>query len=131
MSEAGSVPIPMPQCAGPLDDGGDEPVAIPDGHHRGDSHAPLAGRPVTGGYQRVGRRLRVGVGQDDGVVLGTAQRLDPLAGGCGRLVDVAGHRSRAHEAHRVDPGMGEQGIDRHRVTEDHREDALGQLGLAP
>src|SRR4029434_10210898 len=110
----------------PLHDPVDQGVAGPaDGHGGGDGHAALAGGAVGGRDQRVGGRVHVGVGHDDGVGLGPAEGLDPLAGvggvadvgvgdddgvflvpaegrdplavGGAALVDVAGDRGRADE----------------------------------
>ena len=59
-----------------------------DRDRRGDRHAPLAGRAERRGDEVVGGEVEVGVGQDDRVVLGAAERLDPLAVAVARLVDV-------------------------------------------
>ena len=71
-----------------------------DGDGGGDRHAPLAGRAERRRGEVVGGEVDVGVGQDDGVVLGAAERLHALAGGRAALVDVAGDRRRADEGDR-------------------------------
>ena len=67
--------------------------------------------PNAGGHSRVGGLVEVGVGQHDHVVLGAAERLDPLAGRGAGVVDVAGDRGGADEADRGDVRVGEQGVD--------------------
>ena len=114
----------------PGSDGIDERVArVADGHDHRDGHAPLARRSVAGRDRRVGGRVDVRVGQHDHVVLGAAERLDALAVARPRLVDVAGYRRAPHERHRVDVGVGQQGIDRLAVALDDGEDAVGEAGL--
>jgi hypothetical protein len=73
-----------------------------------DGHAALAGRTEAGVDRGVGRDVEVGVGQDDHVVLGPAQRLDALAVRGAREVHVARHRRRADEADGVDARVFEQ-----------------------
>ena len=64
-----------------------------------DRHAALAGRAVAGAHQGVDGLVHVGVGHDDHVVLGAAERLDALTGRGAARVDVLGDRRRADEAH--------------------------------
>ena len=73
--------------------------------------APFTGRSVPCAHCSVGGGGEVGVGQHDHVVLGAAQRLHSFAGLGGRLVDVAGDRRRAHEAHPRDIGVMKQRVD--------------------
>src|SRR4029453_11574650 len=60
------------QPPGPLQDLVDQGVAglAADGHGGGDGHAALAGGAVGGRHQRVGGRVHVGGGHEDGGVLG-------------------------------------------------------------
>ena len=102
---------------------------VADRDEHGHGHAALAGRAVAGADGGVGRHLDVGVREDDHVVLGAAQGLDALAGLRPRLVDVAGDRSRADEAHGCDVGVLEDPVDRDLVTVDHVEDAVRNPGL--
>ena len=94
-------------------------------------HAALSGRSVASSHQCIGGGLDVGVGQHHGVVLGPAQRLDALAGGGGRLVDVPGHRRGADEGHGRHSGVSEKCVDGSGVAVDDREHPVGQPGLAP
>jgi hypothetical protein len=71
----------------------------------------------------------VGVGHDDHVVLGAAQRLHALIVGSARVIDVLGDRGGADEADRRDVRMGEDGVDRLLVAVDDVEHAVGQAGL--
>jgi hypothetical protein len=74
-------------------DRADELVAgVADGDDDRDRHAALAGRAVAGAHGGVGRHVDVGVGQDDHVVLGAAERLHALAVLRSGLVDVARDR---------------------------------------
>ena len=116
----------------------DQRVADPVAHrhrHR-DRHAALAGRAVACPHQRVGRLVEIGVGHDDHVVLGTAQRLHPLIVRRARAVDVFADGGRADEADRADAGVGEDGVDRLLVAVYHVDHAgrrarlLHQLGEA-
>ena len=94
-----------------------------------DRHAALAGGAVGCRDGGIGRHLDVRVGQHDHVVLGTAERLHALAVLRAGLVDVAGDRRRADEAHGGDVGMLEDPIDRDLVAVHDVEDAVGQPGL--
>ena len=67
----------------------------------------------------------LGVGHDDGVVLGAAERLDPFACGAGSLVDVPGDRRRADEGDGGDVRVVDQGVDGHPIAMDDVEDAGG------
>ena len=78
----------------------DQPVGglLADRNRNRDRHAALAGRAVAGAHQRVGRLVDVGVGHDDHVVLGAAERLDALPVSGAGPVDIFGDRGRADEA---------------------------------
>ena len=97
---------------------------LADRHRHRDRHAALAGRAVGRAHQRAHRHVDVGVGQDDRVVLGAAERLNPLpvrrAGG----IDVARDRRRADEAHRLYVWVRQQRVHRLLVAVDHVEDAI-------
>ena len=127
--EAGSVPGPtttsgiraaMASTSGSATD--------PDRDDNRDRHAALPGRTVGRGDRGVGGRVDVGIGQHDHVVLRPTERLHPLAVGRAGLVDVAGDGRAAHERHRVDIGMGQQGIHRFGVALDDVEHAVGEAG---
>ena len=94
-----------------------------------DRHAALARRTVGGTDQCVDGLVEVDIGHDDEVVLGTAERLDALAGGATGSVDGLGHGCRANEADRGDARIVEQGIDGCLVAVEHVEDARRQAGL--
>ena len=120
------------QVSDAIGDLADERVGDPtDGNDRGDRHAPLAGRTEAGVDGRVGGEVEIGVGQHDHVVLGAAQRLDPLAVSRRGLVHVPRDGRRADERDRLDIRMREQGIDRDLVALHDVEDTLGQSRLAP
>ena len=99
------------------------------GEQHGDGHAALARGAVGGAHRRVRRQVHVRVGQHDHVVLGPAQGLHALAVARARLVDVAGDRGRAHEAHRGHVRVLEEAVHRYLVAVDHVEHAPGQTRL--
>jgi hypothetical protein len=90
------------------------------------SPSALARGAVGAGGDVVGGEFEVGVGQDDGVVLGATESLDALAVGGGLLVDVLGDRRRPDEGDGLDGGVGEDGVDRVLAAVDDVEDAVGQ-----
>ena len=94
-----------------------------------DRHAALAGRAVARAHQRVGRLVHVGVGHDDHVVLGAAERLHALTRRRAARVDVVGDRRGADEAHRLDVGMVEDGVDRLLVAVHDVQHAVGEARL--
>ena len=94
-----------------------------------DRHAALAGRAVAGADQRVGGLLEVGVGHDDHVVLGAAERLHAFAVPRSFGIDVLGDGRRADEADGRDVGMAEQGVDGLLVALNDVEHALRQSGF--
>src|SRR6266542_3789010 len=74
-------PVAHLQVGGRLAQRGHElVVGIADRDHHRPGHATLAGRAETGGDQAVDGLVHDGVGHDDHVVLGPAERLDALAG---------------------------------------------------
>ncbi len=87
-------------------------------HRDRDRHAALAGGAVGGAHQRIHRLIHVGVGHDDHVVLGAAQRLAALAVEGGGLIDVAGDRGRADEADGRDVGVAQDRVHRRLVAVD-------------
>ena len=97
---------------------------------RGDRHAALAGRAVAGRDGGIGGHVDVGVRQHDHVVLGPAEGLDALAVPRAGLVDVAGDRGRADEAHGRDVRVLEDPVDGDLVAVDDVEDAVRDAGLA-
>jgi hypothetical protein len=102
---------------------------VADRHRDRDRHAALAGGAVGGAHERIDREVEIGIGHHDHVVLGAAQRLAALSGvGCG-LVDVAGDRRRADEAHRGDVRLVQDRVHRLLVAVDHVEHAIGQAGI--
>src|SRR5690625_4529128 len=102
-------------------------VADGDGHR--DGHAALAGGAERTGGHLCGGELDVGIGHDHGVVVGSAQGLDALAGRGGGGVDVLGDGGGADEGDRGDALVGAQGIDHGLAAVDDLEDAVGQSGL--
>ena len=108
----------------------DERIAdVADGDDHADRHAPLARRAVGGAHRGVGRQVEVGVGQDDHVVLGAAERLHALAVRGAGLVHVASDRRGAHEADRADVGVLEDAVHRDLVAVHDVEHAVGEPGL--
>ena len=99
------------------------------GEHDADRHASLAGRAVAGTDRRVGRHVDVGVGQHEHVVLGAAERLDPLAVRGPGLVDVLGDRGGTDEADRGDVVVLEDRVDGHLVALHDVEASGGEAGL--
>ena len=102
---------------------------VADEHRDRDRHAALAGGAVGGADQRVRRELRIGVRHHHRVVLRAAERLNALAVRGSRRIDVARDRCRADEAHRRDPGMVQDRVDRLLVAMHHLEDAVRNPGL--
>ena len=68
-------------------------------------------------------------GMHDHVVLGAAQRLHALSGRGAARIDVVRDRGRADEAHRLDVGMVEDGVDRLLVAVHDVQHAVGEAGL--
>lgn len=100
-----------------------------DGHDRGDGHAALAGGAVRRGDGRVGRRVEVGVGEDQHVVLRAAEGLHALAVGGGGGVDVAGDRGGADEGDRGDVRVLQEPVHGHLVAVQDVEDAVREARL--
>ena len=94
-----------------------------------DRHAAFAAGAERGAHQCADRIVDVGVGHDDRMVLGAAQRLDALAVGAAGGVDVFGNRGRADEADGLDARVGQQRVDRFLVAVDDVQHAVGQPGL--
>ena len=111
---------------------GDQPVGglLANGNGDGNRHAALAGRAVAGAHQRVGGLVHIGVGHDDHVVLGAAQRLHPFPVLGAGAVDVFGDRGGADEGHRLDVRVGEDGVDDFLVAVDDVEHTFREAGLA-
>ncbi len=63
------------------------------------------------------------------MILGAAERLNTFAVSGGRVMDVARNRGRAHETDRAHQRMLKERINRHLVTLNDIEDAIGQTGL--
>ena len=109
---------------------------VADGDHNRKRHAALAGRAERRSRKVVDDLVEVGVGHDDAVVLGAAERLDALVVRRAARVDVLRDVGRADEAHRGDVGMVEDRVDHLLVAVDDVEDAIGkprflhQLGKA-
>ena len=69
---------------------GDQPVRGRFAHRDrdGNRHATFAGGTKSSAHESVDRLVHVGIGHDDHVVLGAAQRLATLSCRRGRLIDV-------------------------------------------
>ena len=104
-------------------------AGIADGDDRGHRHAALACGPVRGADDRARGLTQVGVGQHDGVILGSAQRLHALAVPRAGLVDVFRDRRRADERDRANRRMREDRVDGFLVAVHDVEHALGQSRL--
>ena len=76
-----------------------------------------------------GGEVQVAVGHDDGVVVGPAQGLDPLAVGHAGVLHDVGHRRGADEGDGVDAGVLEDPGDHLAVAGHDVEDAVGQARL--
>ena len=115
----------------PFDQLGAQPLGglLAHRHRHRDRHAALAGAAVGRAHQRIHRLVEVGIGHHHHVVLGAAQRLNPLAVGRRRGVDVFGDGRRADEADRLHPLIGEQHVHALLVAIDHVEHAVRQAGL--
>ncbi len=98
-------------------------------HHDGQRHAALAGRAEGRAGKVVDDLVEVGVGHDDAVVLGPAERLDALPVRGAARVDVVGDVGRADEADRRDVRMVEDRVDHLLVAVDDVEDSVGQPGF--
>ena len=99
---------------------------VADRHHDGQRHAALAGRAEGRAGEVVDDLVEVGVGHDDAVVLGAAERLDALPVRGAARVDVMGDVGRSDEADRLDVVMVEDRVDHLLVAVDDVEDAVGQ-----
>ncbi len=73
--------------------------------------------------------VEVGVGHDDPVILGAAERLHALPVRGPARVDIMGDVGRADEADRVDVGMVEDRVDHFLVAMDDVEDSVGKAGF--
>ena len=102
---------------------------VADGDGDGDGHAALAGGAVGRADQGVGGLIEVGVGHNNHVVLGAAERLHALAVRGAVGVDVLGDGRGADEADGSDARMFEDVVDGLLVAVDDVEDAVGQAGL--
>ena len=98
-------------------------------HHHGQRHAALTGRAIGRPDDLAHRLVEVGVGQDDLGALGPTHGLDPLSVRRADSVDVGGDVGGAHEAHRGDVRMGEDGLHRLLVAVDDVEHAGRSTGL--
>ncbi|OIQ67466.1 hypothetical protein GALL_509550 [mine drainage metagenome] len=76
-------------------------------HHQRNGHAALAAGTIGRTHQGADRVADVGIGHDHGVVLGTAERLHPLAVGAAGGVDVFGNGSGADKTDGADARVGE------------------------
>jgi hypothetical protein len=101
-------------------------VFSPTGTTTGQRHAALAGRAEGGAGEVVDHLVEVGVGHDDAVVLGAAERLHALPVRGAAAVDVLRDVGRADEADRLDVGIVEDRVDHLLVAVDDVEDAVGQ-----
>ena len=102
---------------------------ITNGHHQRNRHAAFTTGAIGCAHQRVDGVGNVGIGHDDGMVLGPAQRLHALAMFATFGVDVFGNRGRAHKAHGLDAGIAQQGVHRFLVAIDHIQHARWQASL--
>ena len=100
-----------------------------DGDDDRDGHAALPGGAEAGRNGSVGRRLHVGVGQDDHVILGPTESLHPFALAGPVLVNGPGDGRAAHEGDCGHPRMVQQRADGHGIAVDHVEHTVGQPGL--
>ncbi len=97
---------------------------VADGDGNGERHAALARGAVRRAHQVFRGAVHVGVGQDDGVVLGAAHRLDALGVRSAGRIDVLGDGGRADEADRLDARVLQERVDGFLVAVDDVEDAF-------
>ena len=102
---------------------------VADRHDDRQRHAALAGRAESGAGEIVDDLVEVGVGHDDAVVLGAAERLDALVVRRAARVDILRDVGRADEADRGDVRMVEDRVDHFLVAVDDVEDAVGKAGF--
>ena len=102
---------------------------VADRDHDRQRHAALAGRAERRAGKIVDDLVEVGVGHDDAVVLGAAERLHALPVRGAARVDILRDVGRADEADRRDVGMVEDRVDHFLVAVDDVEDAVGQARL--
>ena len=102
---------------------------VADRHDHRQRHAALAGRAEGGAGEVVDDLVEVGVGHDDAVVLGAAERLHALPVGGAAAVDILGDVGRSDEADRLDVRMVEDRVDHFLVAVDDVEDAVGKAGF--
>ena len=103
---------------------------VADRDDRRDRHAPLAGRAVARRDRGVGGQVDVGVGQDDHVVLGAAERLHALAVARARSRRCSGRSASSRRSETAaTSGCVEERVDRHLVAVDDVEHAVGKPGL--
>src|SRR5271166_3522247 len=113
---------------GEVADGVTEPLlsfAYCDGD--GDSKTTLSGAGESALADDGGCGVEVGVGQNDGVILGSALALYALAVGGSAGVDVLGDGRGADEADGADLGMVKDGVHGFASAVDKADDALGQV----
>ncbi len=100
-----------------------------DGDDDGQGHAAFACGTECGGADVSGGEVKVSVGQDDSVVVGSAEGLDALAVGDAGVLNNVGNGGGAHEGDGVNAGVGEDVTDEFTVAGDDVEDAVGQAGF--
>src|SRR6185295_2146092 len=99
------------------------------GYRNRDSHAALPCRTVGCADQRIDGLVEIGVRHDHQMILRAAEGLHTFAA-CGPgAIDVFGNWRGTHEAHCRDARIVQQRIDRHLVTMDYVEYAVGQSGF--
>ncbi len=122
--------IPRDPPSGGLRDGlGEGRGRFPNRDHERGRQAALPGAAKRAVGHDGGRHVQVGIGQDDGRVLGPTLGLHPLAVGRRAAVDVAGDGRRADEADRADQRVVEQGVDGVRAAVHHVHHARRQAKL--
>ena len=97
------------------------------GDRHGDGQAALSGAGEGAVADDLGGVVEVGVGQHDGMVLGSALALHALAVGGGARIDVLRHRGGADETDGADLGMVEDGIHGLASAVDQTDDTLGKI----
>ncbi|MPM75276.1 hypothetical protein SDC9_122268 [bioreactor metagenome] len=98
-------------------------------HHHRQRHAALTGRAKRCACQGVQSLVLVGVGHDDGVVLGAHHALHALAVQAGAVVDVRAYLGGAHKADGLDVGVIADRVHCIFTTVDHVQHASGDTGL--
>ena len=119
----------LERCGGGGDGFAEPVLRFADGDRDADREAALTGAPEGGVGDDLSGGFRIGVGQNDDMVLGAALALDALSARGAARVDVFCNRGRADEADGAHQRMVEQCVDCGLAAVDEVDDAGGQAGF--